>query len=72
MTDAFTLARPLAVGDRFELTDHGATQCRPCSATRAGVIVGEDGDYWRVIFDGTKPRRTLFRGYCRPTKEDHQ
>jgi hypothetical protein len=56
------IARPLAVGDRFELTEEARAKLLPRDKT-AGVIVADACDCWRCQFDGQAFRRTVLKRF---------
>jgi hypothetical protein len=56
-------ARPdLETGDRFELTANARPKLRPKGSPR-GVIHDDEGDYWRVQFDGSPERRSICKRF---------
>lgn len=56
--------RPLQVGDRFQLTAEAARKLRPRGG-RKGLIVRDDGDEWRIVYDGTAQVRGLHKSFIR-------
>lgn len=63
MTTAL-LDRPLATGDRFELTDEARPKVRP-RGQPSGVIVADQGDCWKVRFDGNSFTRVVLKAFIR-------
>lgn len=52
----------LGPGDRVIVMPHAIRIVRP-KGTPSGQIVGDAGDCWAIIWDGTRSVRTIFKPY---------
>lgn len=66
VADRHWLAADLKVGDRVQLTPHGARLLAPQLGNRYGVIVGDRDTCWRVQWDTTKTPKEIWKPYIEP------
>lgn len=52
----------LTIGDRVKLTEKAGPMIRPLG-TRTGQVIDDCDDCWKVVFDGTKTARRIFKPY---------
>lgn len=58
------MTEPFGRFERVELTEEARPKVRP-RGIPTGHIVGDGGECWHIIFDGTKTTRAIFKPYVR-------